>query len=99
MALVQWSCNGICEIGYKVFDEKASKLAQDEAIAIVMEIKTSKMLRSELVALEFWVRRSVGQTNVDRVGLFIIVLLFTIPTMLLQLSFWVLWLSNYCVFP
>jgi hypothetical protein len=64
-----------------------------------MEVKTSKMLRNELVTLEFQVRQSVGQAGVDRVGFLIIVLLSTIPIMPLQLSFWVVWLSNYCVFP
>jgi hypothetical protein len=53
MALIQWNYNVIYEIGYKFFDEKATKLAQDEAIIILMKVKTSKMLKNELVALEF----------------------------------------------
>jgi hypothetical protein len=52
-----------------------------------MEAKTSKMLRIELVTLEFQVRQSDGQACVDRVGFLIIVLLSTFPTMLSQLSF------------
>jgi hypothetical protein len=71
-----------------------AKLAQDEAITISMEAKTSKMLKRELATLEFQVRQSVRQASVDKVGLFI-----AIPTMPSQLSFWVLWLLNYCVFP
>jgi hypothetical protein len=40
MALVQWSHNGIYEIGYiEVYDEKVAKLAQDEASTILMEAK------------------------------------------------------------
>ncbi len=42
-----------------------------------MEVKTSKMLRSELVTLEFQVQQSVGQACVDRVGFLIIVILST----------------------
>ncbi len=42
MALVQWRSNGIYEIGYKVFDEKVAKLAQDETIIVLIKAKFSK---------------------------------------------------------
>jgi cytochrome c-type biogenesis protein CcmH/NrfG len=95
MALVQWSHNGIYEIGYiEVYDEKVAKLAQDEASIVLMEtIFFYQMVRSELATLDSWVQQSVGQVGVDRVGLFIIVFLFAIPIMPSQLSFWVQWLS------
>jgi hypothetical protein len=72
----------------KVYDEKAAKLALEEAVTVSVEAETFEMLRSELAALESRVWQCAGQAGVDRVGL-LITALSAIPTMSSQHSLWV----------
>jgi hypothetical protein len=51
----------------KVYDEKAAKLALEEAATVSVEAETFEKLRSELAALESRVRQCAGQAGVDRV--------------------------------
>ncbi|KAH9542515.1 hypothetical protein CY35_13G011400 [Sphagnum magellanicum] len=50
----------------KVYDEKAAKLALEEAATVSVEAETFEMLRSELAALESRVWQCAGQAGVDR---------------------------------
>jgi len=70
----------------KVYDEKAAKLALEEAATVSVEAETFEMLRSELAALESRVWQCAGQAGVDRVGLLITASLSAIPTMSSQHS-------------
>jgi inorganic pyrophosphatase/exopolyphosphatase len=63
----------------KVYDEKAAKLALEEAATVSVEAETFEMLRSELAALESQVWQCAGQAGVDRVGLLITASLSAIP--------------------
>jgi DNA primase len=55
----------------RVYDDKAAKLALEEAAAVSQEAEAFELLRRELAVLETRVRRSAGRANADMVGLLI----------------------------
>jgi hypothetical protein len=63
--------NGLLKQENRVYDDKAAKLALEEAAAVSQEAEAFELLRRELAVLETRVRRSAGRANADMVGLLI----------------------------
>jgi hypothetical protein len=63
--------NGLLKQENRVYDDKAAKLALEEAAAVSQEAEAFELLRRELAVLESRVRQSAGRANADMVGLLI----------------------------
>jgi hypothetical protein len=57
--------NGLLKQENRVYDDKAAKLALEEAAAVSQEAEAFELLRRELAVLETRVRRSAGRANAD----------------------------------
>jgi hypothetical protein len=63
--------NGLLKQENRVYDDKAAKLALEEAAAVSQEAEAFELLRRELTELESRVRQSAVRANADMVGLLI----------------------------
>ncbi len=63
--------NGLLKQENRVYDDKAAKLALEEAAAVSQEAEAFELLRRELAVLESRVRQSAHRANADMVGLLI----------------------------
>jgi hypothetical protein len=63
--------NGLLKQENRVYDDKAAKLALEEAAAVSQEAEAFELLRRELAVLESRVRQSARRANADMVGLLI----------------------------
>ncbi len=70
--------NGLLKQENRVYDDKAAKLALEEAAAVSQEAEAFELLRRELAVLESRVRQSAGRANADMVGLLICPLFYAI---------------------
>ncbi|CAM6027488.1 unnamed protein product [Sphagnum balticum] len=59
------SLNGLLKQENRVYDDKAAKLALEEAAAVSQEAEAFELLRRELAELESRVRQSAGRANAD----------------------------------
>ncbi|CAM6050274.1 unnamed protein product [Sphagnum compactum] len=57
--------NGLLKQENRVYDDKAAKLALEEAAAVSQEAEAFELLRRELAVLESRVRQSAGRANAD----------------------------------
>jgi hypothetical protein len=63
--------NGLLKQENRVYDDKAAKLALEEAAAVSQEAEAFELLRRELAVLESRVQQSARRANADMVGLLI----------------------------